>query len=149
MFGANARAAALAMTAATFLGVAGCRTVSDLRTAALTEGAQRNFADDYDEVTRASVAAVKSLDLTIEEVTQVDKNTWHVLATAGVSAFSWGELVRVSVRRQPARDVSVWVLTLRRLAVNVTAKDDYSPEVFRLMDSNLRSRQTSSEASAP
>jgi hypothetical protein len=101
----------------------------------------RSYNADYQDVTRAAQDAVRSIGLTVEEVGQLDAATWRVIATAGASAFSWGELVRVSVRRYQAPPVSVWVLTRRRLATNITAKDDYSPEVFERMDSALRSRR--------
>jgi hypothetical protein len=141
MFGTRAR---LAMTAALMLAFAsltGCRTVSGMRSAELTDGIPRAYVADYADVTEAAYQAVKSLGLTVEEVAQIEPNRWHVIATAGMSAFSWGELVRVSVQRNPAMPVSVWVLTRRRLATNITAKDDYAPEVFQKMDFRLRLRR--------
>jgi hypothetical protein len=131
-----AAAAVLAMT-----GLVGCGTVSGMRSAPLTDGVRRSYDADYPEVTRAAQQAVTAIGLSVEEVTEVDPNTWRVIGIAGPSAFSWGELVRVSVHRRQATPVDVWVLTRRRLATNVTAKDDYSPDVFRVMDVALRRRQ--------
>lgn len=113
-----------------------------MRTAPLTEGIRRAYDADYRDVTRAAYEGVRSLGLAVEEVTEVDPDTWHVIATAGVSAFSWGELVRVSVQKHQATPVDVWVLTRRRLATNFTAKGDYSPDVFQRMDFALRRRRT-------
>lgn len=89
-------------------------------------------------MTRAASDAVASIGLTVEEVAEVDADMWHVIATAGVSGFSWGELVRVSVQRHQGRPVDVWVLTRRRLATNITAKGDDSPDVFIRMNFALR-----------
>jgi hypothetical protein len=131
------------LASVTFAAVAltGCRTVSGMRDAPLNEGVLRSYDADYQDVTRVAYAAVRSLGLTVEEAGQLDEATWRVIATAGASAFSWGELVRVSVQQHQARPVAVWVLTRRRLATNITAKDDYSPEVFGRMDFALRSRR--------
>ena len=57
--------------------------------------------------------------------------------------------MRVSVQRGPATPVSVWVLTRRRLATNITAKDDYSPEVFQKMDFTLSLRRPRVPPAAP
>lgn len=134
------------MTAAvTFLALAdlaGCSTVAGIRAAPLSEGVRRSYNADYYEVTRAAYDAVNSIGLRIEEVTQIDPDTWRVIGLADVSAFSWGELVRVSVQRHQAMPVNVWVLTRRRLATNITAKGDYSPDVFHRMDFALRPRWT-------
>jgi hypothetical protein len=127
----------------------GCRTVEGMRTAPVNEGVLRSYAADYYEVTRAAYEAVQSIGLTVDEVAQVDPATWRVIATAGVTAFSWGELVRVSVQRRPGMPVAVWVLTRRRLVTNITAKDDYSPDVFQRMDFTLRLRRLAAAWSAP
>jgi hypothetical protein len=127
----------------------GCRTVEGMRTAPVNEGVLRSYNADYDDVTRAAYEAVQSIGLTVDEVAQVDPATWHVIATAGVTAFSWGELVRVSVQRHPGMPAAVWVLTRRRLVTNITAKDDYSPDVFQRMDFTLRVRRPAATWSAP
>jgi len=119
----------------------GCGTVSGMRDAPLNEGVVRSYNADYQDVKRAANEAVRSIGLTVEEAGQVDAATWRVIATADASAFSWGELVRVSVQQHQPQAVAVWVLTRRRLATNVTAKDDYSPDIFRRMDSALRNRR--------
>jgi hypothetical protein len=92
--------ATLALMASAFL--TGCHTVGGMRTAPVNEGVPHAYAADNGDVTRAAYDAVRSLGLTVEEVKQVDSSTWHVIATAGLSAFSWGELVRVSVQRYSA-----------------------------------------------
>ena|ERR1022692_4652163 len=140
MFGPKAGAALAMVALVASASLTGCRTVDGMRSAPVNEGVARSYAADYTDVTRAAYQAVQSLGLSVEEVKQIDPATWHVIATAGMSAFSWGELVRVSVQRQPAMPVAVWVLTRRRLATNFTAKDDYSPEIFQRMDFTLRLR---------
>ena len=126
----------------------GCGTVEAMRTAPVNEGVPRPYAGDYYEVTRAAYEAVQALGLHVEEVRQISPVTWHVIATSGASAFSWGELVRVSVQRRPTSHVAVWVLTRRRLATNFTARDDYSPEIFQRMDFTLSLRRSPAGPSA-
>jgi hypothetical protein len=139
MFGRMVVVASVTLAA---IAVSGCRTVSGTRDVPLNEGVLRSYNADYRDVTSAADYAVRSIGLTVEEAGQVDAATWRVIASAGASAFSWGELVRVSVQQQrQGPSVAVWVLTRRRLATNITAKDDYSPEVFRRMDAALRSRR--------
>jgi hypothetical protein len=147
MFGPKAGAAMVIV--AVVASVTGCRTVAGMRTAPVNEGIFRSYTADYYDVTRSAYEAVQSIGLTVEEVKQIDPATWHVIATSGASAFSWGELVRVSVQRRSAAPVAVWVLTRRRLATNITAKDDYSPDVFQRMDFTLRLRQPAASWSAP
>jgi hypothetical protein len=139
----------VAATVLAMMALAGCRTVSGMRAAPLTEGVRRSYYANYDDVTQAAYDVVRSIGLGVEEAGDVDPNTWHLIATAGVSAFSWGELVRVSVQRQQAMPVNVWVLTRRRLATNITAKGDYSPDVFQRMDFALRPRWTPPPPAAP
>jgi hypothetical protein len=128
----------LATSVLAALALTGCRTVSGMRDAPVNEGILRSYDAGYDDVTRAATDAVRSIGLSVEEVDRLDPNTWRLIATAGPSAFSWGELVRVSVQQRQATPVSVWVLTKRRLATNITAKDDYSPDIFLRMDFTLR-----------
>jgi hypothetical protein len=138
MFGPKAGAAMAMLALVGSASLTGCRTVDGMRSAPLNEGVQRSYYGEYYDVTRAAYQAVESLGLTVDEVKQIDPATWHVIANSGVSAFSWGELVRVSVQGHPGMPVAVWVLTRRKVVTNITAKDDYSPDVFQRMDFTLR-----------
>lgn len=140
MASTNTRAATTLIAALAFASLTGCRTVSGMRSADLTEGVQHSFAADYGEVTQAALLAVESLNFRLEAVEQLDPDTWHVIASSGASLFSWGELVRISVRRYLGRPVSVWVLTRRKVITNITANDDYSLDVLVRMDTRLRRR---------
>lgn len=104
------------------------------------EGAALSYNADFGEVTRAAYQAVESIGLTVEEVAQLDPDTWYVIATGSTSVFSWGELVRVTVQRHGTTPVDVWILTRRRLALNVLATGDHSPEVIQRMNLVLRRR---------
>ena len=43
------------------------------------------------------ILAVSEADLAIESVNKVDDKTWMIMAKKSTSAWSWGEIVRVTV----------------------------------------------------
>ncbi len=54
-----------------------------------------------------------------------------------MSAFSWGELVRVDLREGDSDNTILEVVTKRRVAVNITAKGDWSEEIHDAVIRNL------------
>ena len=113
------------------LAFSACATVGGMRSAPLEEGFSRVFAADVGEVRIAAYNALVRSGLEIEEITETSPGTWVLIAKKPTGGWSWGELVRVVVR--PSLDgegSQVTILTRRRAALNVTAKDDYSDEVF-------------------
>ena len=86
------RSGVLASGVLAAVAVSGCRTVAGTRDVRLNEGVLRAYIADFRAVTSAADYAVRSIGLTVEESGQVDAATWRVIAIAGVSAFSWGEL---------------------------------------------------------
>jgi len=73
------------------------------------------------------------------QASRVDGGGWSIVASKGMSAFSYGEFVRVMVApaSNPKSSI-VHVLTRRRLATNVTAKGDYSEAIFAGIDLRLQ-----------
>jgi hypothetical protein len=113
------------------LSFSACATVGGMRSAPVEEGIARIFAADVDDVRIAAYNALIGSGLEIEEITETSRDTWMLIAKKPTGGWSWGELVRVVV--SPALDgerTRVTILTRRRSALNVTAKDDYSDEVF-------------------
>jgi hypothetical protein len=74
----------------------------------------------------------------IESVEQVAPDTWMVIGKKGASAWSWGELVRAVIQSavlpDATRGVTVRIITQRRLATNVTARGDWSQQIFTQLD---------------
>ena len=121
----------------TLMAVAGCATVSGMKDEPRGEGVARIYWADFNRVVTAARDSVMELGLTIDDISQVSDRRWRIIATADVSAFSWGELVRIVVEQKQEPAVTVRVLTRRRLAVNVTAKDDWAPDIYARMNSKL------------
>jgi hypothetical protein len=106
------------------------RTMEDLRGAPPDAGVVREFQEPYARVLAACKDAIVQTGLTIKETSASGQSRTVILSERGFTAMSWGELVRVVVQESGGRLTSVRVLTLRRLAVNLTAKGDYSKTIF-------------------
>jgi hypothetical protein len=106
------------------------RTLEDLRAAPVDAGTARDFTKPFDWVREACEQAVAQAGLTIKETNAVGDSQIVILAEKRVSAWSWGELVRVIVQQSDDERTTVRVLTMRRLALNLTAKGDYSETIF-------------------
>ena len=113
------------------------RKIEDLKNAPPEAGALQEFEDTYERVLEAVRKAIVSAGLAIKETDAVGENQTTILAEKGISALSWGELVRVVVQRSSAHQTVVRVLTMRRLAMNITAKGDYSETVFASISKSL------------
>jgi len=110
-----------------------CASVGGLRTEPLNRGVSRDFASDYATVVSAARTAIISAGLAVDSFDQLNDATTVIIAKKAISKFSWGELVRVVVVSAGPDKSSVRVLTKRRLATNVTAKGDYSVNIFENM----------------
>ena len=109
---------------------AGCATVES--TAAAPADKAKSFTIPF-----ACASARNALQPALSEL-KFEVKTTHdsgdcdrdVVATKGISAFSWGELVRVTLRESDANSTILAVTTKRRDAINITAKGDWSQEVY-------------------
>jgi bifunctional ADP-heptose synthase (sugar kinase/adenylyltransferase) len=104
--------------------------MEDLRAAPLEAGTVRDFSEPNDRVLKATLGAIVQAGLTIKETSTADETGAIILAERGMSAFSWGELVRVIVQKSSERQTVVRILTMRRIAMNITAKADHSEAIF-------------------
>ena len=120
------------------LSLFGCATVSSVRSAPLSEGVSQTFAAEHALVLRAAQEAVVDAGLTVEAVNKIDDKTSIIIGTKGMSAFSWGELVRVSVERTSDTETTVRVYTKRKVATNIFAKGDYSQDILSNIKFYLR-----------
>jgi len=116
----------------------GCATTGTMRNASLDEGIPRTFAASFDLVLKAARESVTQSGLQVEEVNQLDDETWVIIGKKDASAWSWGELVRVTVQKKSESETLVRVFTKRKLATNITAKGDYSHSILSNIDLNLR-----------
>ena len=69
-----------------------------------------------------------------------DANTLVLVAERGVSAWSWGELVRIRMRSLTHATTELSVFTRPKLLTNITADWDYAPKLFTKVDLKLERR---------
>ena len=116
----------------------GCATTSTMRNVSLDNGIPKIFVASLDLVLKATQKSVTQSGLQVEEITQLDDETWIIIGNKDTSAWSWGELVRVTVQKKSETETLVRVFTKRKLATNITAKGDYSQVILSNIDLNLR-----------
>ena len=88
-----------------------CATMGGLESEPLDAGKTRSFDASPDDVTRVAVEATVQSGLEVRDILEIDGSTWMILAEAGASASSWGELVRVVVHGPSPNESSVRVVT--------------------------------------
>lgn len=113
---------------------AACASAGGMRSEPLDAGEAKFYTEPLAIVAGAARQAVLFADLSVDTVFQADSLTWMIIAKKGMSLFSYGELVRVVAQQTPDGAVVVRVFTKRRLATNVTAKDDWSGPIFEQLD---------------
>lgn len=123
-------------------GLTGCATVSTMRAAPPQEGVSRTFvaeASDVEQTVRQIIARNQRLEFVDSQ--QIDQRSWVIIAKEGMSAFSWGTLVRIFIEQINDTETTVRVVTKRRLATNITAKGDYSSEILGFIPAELQKRE--------
>jgi hypothetical protein len=101
-----------------------------MRTEPLDAGAARRYSADLQTAVAATRNALVGSALDVDDVEPVDDQTWMFLAKRNTSEWSHGELIRVIVQQTGAEVVTVRVLSKRRVAVEFTARSDWSDAVF-------------------
>jgi hypothetical protein len=116
------------------LGAVGCTNTRTIQSEPLSAGTTRSFSADYRSVVDAARSAVPEAGLTLENERLTDAGTMLV-AERGVTAWSWGEVVRILVQPN-GEGSSVRIISDRTLGTNITAKD-FTEDLFTLMGQRL------------
>ena len=116
----------------------GCATKTSMLNAPLDAGRSQTFSSDYDTVVKAARDALMSSGLAIDDASEVSNKTFVILAKKVSSAWSAGELVRVTVQEVSESKTTVRVYTKRKLATNITAKGDWADTVLSNIALQLR-----------
>ncbi|MFQ5627467.1 MAG: hypothetical protein ACE5I1_01805 [bacterium] len=114
-----------------------CASTAAVQNAPLHAGVGRTFNASFDRTLKAAREAVTEAGLQIESASQMDENTWMILGKKSMSAWSYGELVRVLVSRKGAQRTEVRVFTKKRVSINLTAKGDYSNAILSNVELKL------------
>ncbi len=110
-----------------------CATVGGLRSEPLDQGVARRFPVPFDSVVAVLPQAVASAGLGLEESQCTGESMCMVIGTKGASfgpSGSWGSMARVVVEAAGDDATVVRVLSRRRMAKQVAAKEDYSSEIL-------------------
>ena len=83
-------------------------------------GQKEIYAASYDRTWDASISAVET---TGGKIVESNKEKGDILASYGVTAFSWGERVAVFLKSIGTKQTEVEVATKRAVATNITAKN--------------------------
>jgi hypothetical protein len=113
-----------------------CASVQGVRSEPLDAGDVHFYAAPFGDVVAATRASVLALEISVQDTATVDSTTWMVLGTRGMSLVSYGEVVRVIVHQTSDGPVAVRVVSKRRMATNVFARN-WSDSIFEKLDAIL------------
>jgi hypothetical protein len=113
--------------------VAACASVQGVRSQPLDAGDVHFYAAPFSDVVAAARTTVLALEINIQDTATVDSTTWMVLGTKGLSLMSYGEVVRVIVHQTADGPVAVRVVSKRRLATNILARN-WTDSIFEKLD---------------
>lgn len=118
-------------------GLTACATVSSVSDETTDESVSFSVPHECQSVRQALDLALDELKFKIESVDDSGACSRKIVAKKSMSAFSWGELVRVDLREGDSDNTILEVVTKRRVAVNITAKGDWSEEIHDAVIRNL------------
>ena len=110
--------------------LAACASVGGMRSAPLELGVVRRYNAELHDAVLAARTALGGSQLEIEEVKQIDDRTWYIIAKRSSGEWTHGELIRVVCEEVAEGEVAIRILTRRRIGVELTAKGDWSEELF-------------------
>lgn len=124
----------LAMTAM----LAGCATSDTVRKAPIETGISHSFAGSYDHTAAATMKALSSLNINITS-SEVQPVGTVIFVSKPISAFSWGEVGRVIVKKSDAAPTTVVVNWEKRDQLQITGTDsaEFTNVLFSTIDKLL------------
>ncbi|HEY7634875.1 MAG TPA: hypothetical protein VH763_05000 [Gemmatimonadales bacterium] len=122
-----------------FVALGACSTMGGMRVEPIDKGNYRTYRAPLAKVLAASRTAMAGAGISVEEAQEIEPGVWMILGKKGMSTFSYGELIRVVVRKQDGGQVMVNVLSKRRGKLNVFAKGDYSQSIHDQIALQLKS----------
>lgn len=113
------------------------KKLNKVKNAPLHAGEARTFESPYKATIKYARSACTESGLVLESTEEIDEDTYMILAKAKVSAFSWGEIVRVVIEKKSESKSVVRVYTKKRVGLNVAAKGNYSNTIFSNVESKV------------
>ncbi|HPD82880.1 MAG: hypothetical protein R3D88_03220 [Alphaproteobacteria bacterium] len=99
-------------------------------------GLTKTYAASYDATWNASINAVNA---TYGEVVEENKEEGNIVATYGVTPFSWGERVAVFLKSLGSKETEVEVVSKRAVSTNITAAN-WEPKIHDKISEELSSK---------
>jgi hypothetical protein len=111
--------------------LAGCAGMGSVEDAPPDKGVSNTYHAPYEATTAAALETMKALNLTVKDQLDTEGNT-AITFVKSMSAFSWGEVGRVMVKRLDAGSTQVTVLASKRYKVQVTGstQNDFARQIF-------------------
>ena len=117
------------------LGLHACATVDAARQER-GSGLVKTYPESFEKTWAASLDAVESTGGRIVEKNPQDGD---IIASYGVSAFSWGERLAIFLKSIGSKKTEVEVVSKRAVGVNVTATD-WAPKIHQEIEEALASK---------
>ena len=116
--------------------VVGCASQSTVENS--TGGITKVFEHAYDDVRPATLEAVQGLNVNINK-TEPEGNGTRIIFSKSISAFSWGEVGRVSIKPLDETNTSVTVDTEKRSKYQITGTEEseFAEEIFQGIEESL------------
>lgn len=114
------------------------KSLNKVKNAPLHAGDARTFEQPMETLIKYSRSACTEAGLVIESSERIDERSYMIMAKAKVSAFSWGEIVRVFIQEKEDETESVVrVYTRKRIGMNLAAKASYTNTIFSNVESKI------------
>lgn len=124
-----------ALLVGALVALAGCTTAADARRAEGT-GKRHSYQASFDEVWGAMPEVVREAGL---ELVSKDRESRQVIATHGMSLFSYGENVAIFVRPEAADATQVEIVSKAVMSTNVFA-NDWTDDLFAELGNRFHER---------
>jgi len=115
----------------------GCATSSGIQKSALDKGPAETFGAPLPRVVDATRQSMMELKLGINTDRAIDDDSHMLVGEIGMSAFSYGEVVRAIIDDNGDDTSTVHVVTKRKLATNIIAKGNWAPDIFKRVREKL------------
>ena len=126
------------LMAGLLLTLGACATAVTVQNAPADAGTAQTFPASYDRVSAATLEALRQFNVNVTS-TQEHAGGLQILVTKSLSAFSWGEVGRITVVRTSAPPTPVRVVWEKRAQFQITGtgETEFSRELFDGIRRNL------------
>ncbi len=119
----------------------GCANMSTVSNDSGAVGTSKIFKYPYDDVAAAALESAQSLNVTIKK-TEKNGDTYQILFSKAISAWSWGEVGSINVKPLDAFATVVSVESQKRDKFQITGTDEkaFSEAIFSGIESRLNKK---------